>query len=99
MMSSTGPYPSHCPTRPLPKPSTALAATATGNEQFRTRTTDTNGIIAEQFTDVRGRVTAVKNITSDGNVWTSFAYNAINEQVAAGWRELLARVHLYLGIL
>ncbi|WP_258105033.1 SpvB/TcaC N-terminal domain-containing protein [Marinoscillum sp. MHG1-6] len=54
-----------------------------GNKQFLTRTTDANGIVTEQFTDVRGRVTAVKNVTTDGPVWTSFAYNAINEQVAA----------------
>lgn len=54
-----------------------------GKDQFRTITTDANGVAAEQFTDVRGRVTAVKNITGDGDVWTSFDYNAINEQIAA----------------
>ncbi|MEQ8681341.1 MAG: SpvB/TcaC N-terminal domain-containing protein [Cyclobacteriaceae bacterium] len=54
-----------------------------GNNQFLTQTTDANGVVTEQFTDVRSRVTAVKNITTEGPVWTSFTYNAINEQVAA----------------
>jgi RHS repeat-associated protein len=54
-----------------------------GKDQFRTSTTDANSIVTQQFTDVRGRVTAVKNITSDGDVWTSFTYNAINEQLSA----------------
>lgn len=51
--------------------------------QFLTRTTDANGLVTDQFTDVRGRVAAVKNVTTTGNVWTSFQYNAINEQIAA----------------
>lgn len=54
-----------------------------GNNQFSTKTTDANGKQTEQFTDVRGRVTAVKNYTSEQDVWTSFKYNAINEQVEA----------------
>ena len=52
-------------------------------KQFSTLITDANGTKTEQFTDVRGRVTAVKNYTSDGEVWTSFTYNAINEQITA----------------
>ena len=54
-----------------------------GTSQFSTKTTDANGKQTEQFTDVRGRVTAVKNYTSKQDVWTSFRYNAINEQVEA----------------
>jgi YD repeat-containing protein len=54
-----------------------------GNNQFSTRTTDANGKQTEQFTDVRGSVTAVKNYTSKKDIWTSFKYNAINEQVEA----------------
>ena len=54
-----------------------------GANQFSTKTTDANGKQTEQFTDVRGRVTAVKNYTSKQDVWTSFKYNAINEQVEA----------------
>lgn len=52
-------------------------------KQFSTKTTDANGKQTEQFTDVRGRVTAVKNYTSSDPVWTSFKYNAINEQIEA----------------
>jgi len=54
-----------------------------GVTQFSTKTTDANGKQTEQFTDVRGRVTAVKNYTAEKDVWTSFKYNAINEQVEA----------------
>ncbi len=52
-------------------------------KQFSTKTTDANGKQTEQFTDVRGRVTSVKNYTTDKLVWTSFKYNAINEQIEA----------------
>ena len=44
---------------------------------------DANGKQTEQFTDVRGRVTAVKNYTTEKAIWTSFKYNAINEQIEA----------------
>ncbi len=54
-----------------------------GVQQFSTKTTDANGKQTEQFTDVRGRVSAVKNYTSEKDIWTSFKYNAINEQVEA----------------
>lgn len=54
-----------------------------GQQQFSTKTTDANGKQTEQFTDVRGRVTAVKNYTSEKDIWTSFKYNAINEQIEA----------------
>ncbi|MBL6445373.1 hypothetical protein JMN32_03585 [Fulvivirga sp. 29W222] len=52
-------------------------------KQFSTLTTDANGIKTEQFTDARRRVTAVKNFTSDGAVWKSFEYNAINEMISS----------------
>ena len=51
-----------------------------GNKQFLTTTTDANKISTEQYTDARGRVTAVRNA---GKVWTSFVYNAMSEQVSA----------------
>lgn len=54
-----------------------------GKLQFSIKTTDANGKQTEQFTDVRGRVTSVKNFTSGSPVWTSFKYNAINEQIEA----------------
>jgi RHS repeat-associated protein len=54
-----------------------------GVRQFSTKTTDANGKQTEQFMDVRGRVTSVKNYTAEQQVWTSFKYNAINEQVEA----------------
>ncbi|MBT1697424.1 hypothetical protein KK083_11090 [Fulvivirgaceae bacterium PWU4] len=54
-----------------------------GRKQFSTRTTDPNGKQSEQFTDVKERVTSVKNYTSDKPVWTSFKYNAIGEEIEA----------------
>ena len=52
-----------------------------GKKQFSTKTIDANGKQTEQFTDVKGRVTSVKNYTSNKPIWTSFRYNAINEQI------------------
>lgn len=52
-------------------------------QQFSTLVTDANGIKTEQFKDVRGRMTAMKNHTSFGDVWTSFGYNAINEKISS----------------
>ena len=57
-----------------------FGADRNGKMQFSTRSIDPNLISTEQFTDVRGRVTAVRNA---GDVWTSFVYNAIGEQVEA----------------
>ncbi len=54
-----------------------------GAKQFSTKTTDANGKQTQQFADVKGRVTSVKNITASKDVWTSFTYNAIGEQVEA----------------
>ncbi|WP_217495829.1 RHS repeat domain-containing protein [Mangrovivirga cuniculi] len=54
-----------------------------GRKMFETITIDPNGIRTAQYTDIRERVTAVKNVTSDGSVWTSFEYNAMNEKIAS----------------
>jgi RHS repeat-associated protein len=54
-----------------------------GQQQFSTKSTDANGKQSEQFTDGRGRVTSVKQYTSEGDVWTSFVYNALGEQLQA----------------
>ncbi|GJM65027.1 SpvB/TcaC N-terminal domain-containing protein [Persicobacter diffluens] len=51
-----------------------------GKPQFKTTVTDANGVSSVQFTDVRGRVTAMHNAM---DTWTSFRYNAIGEQVAS----------------
>ncbi|GGB25045.1 SpvB/TcaC N-terminal domain-containing protein [Puia dinghuensis] len=51
--------------------------------QFSTKTQDANGNILEQFTNVRGLITAHKNYTSKGDVWTSFTYDAMNQQLTA----------------
>ncbi|MBL7729017.1 MAG: hypothetical protein JNM68_15080, partial [Dinghuibacter sp.] len=51
-----------------------------GDVQFRTRHTDANGIVKEQFTDVHGHVEATKEQYSQGtDVWTSFHYNPVHE--------------------
>jgi RHS repeat-associated protein len=60
-----------------------FAPDRSGRQQFSTKTTDPNGKQTEQFTDVRGRITSIKNHTSSSPVWTSFKYNAINEQIEA----------------
>ncbi|NMM48341.1 RHS repeat domain-containing protein [Marinigracilibium pacificum] len=54
-----------------------------GRKMFETITIDPNGIRTAQYTDIRERVTAVKNVTSEGSVWTSFEYNAMNEKIAS----------------
>lgn len=54
-----------------------------GVQQFSTKTTDANGKVTERFTNGRTRVTAVKNYTADGDVWTSFAYNNVGKQTAS----------------
>ncbi|HTI91719.1 MAG TPA: SpvB/TcaC N-terminal domain-containing protein [Puia sp.] len=51
--------------------------------QFSTRTQDANGKVFEQFTNVRGLTTAHKHYTANGDVWTSFTYDAINQQLSA----------------
>jgi len=51
--------------------------------QFSTRTTDPNGKITEQFANIRGLTTAHRNYTGNGDVWTSFAYDAMNQLLTA----------------
>jgi RHS repeat-associated protein len=50
--------------------------------QFSTKTEDANGKITEEFKNIRGLVLGRKNYTSKGNVWTSFTYDAINQQLS-----------------
>lgn len=51
--------------------------------QFLTKVIDQEGNIKDQYTNVRGLVTATLDYIDDapqhGNIWTSFTYNAINE--------------------
>jgi RHS repeat-associated protein len=54
-----------------------------GKKQFSTKTIDANDKQSEQFTNVKGKVTSIKTSTSDKDVWTSFKYNAVNEQIQA----------------
>lgn len=55
-----------------------------GDQQFMTIVTDANDIRKDNFTDVRGRATSLKEYLTGQNlpdIWTSYAYNAINELV------------------
>ena len=47
--------------------------------QFSTKSQDANGKMVEQFINIRGLTTAHKNYTSNGDIWTSFTYDAINQ--------------------
>jgi len=51
--------------------------------QFSTRIQDANGKIQEMFTNVRSLMTAQKHYTANGDVWTSFTYDAVNQQLTA----------------
>jgi RHS repeat-associated protein len=51
--------------------------------QFSKKSTDANGKVSEQMTSVRGMVTAHKIYTGKGDVWTSFAYDAMNQQLSS----------------
>lgn len=59
----------------------AFGTDRNGDPQFLTNVTDPNGNVKEQFTDVRGRQMAIRYYFDGGNdhIWTTFAYNAINE--------------------
>ena len=56
-----------------------------GQVQFLTKVTDPNEKKKDQFTNVRGLVTATYDYIDDapehGNIWTSFAFNPINELI------------------
>ncbi|HEY1214975.1 MAG TPA: toxin TcdB middle/N-terminal domain-containing protein, partial [Bryobacteraceae bacterium] len=51
--------------------------------QFSNRTQDPNGKVTEQFSNIRGLTMAQKNYTSNGEIWTSFTYDAINQLLTA----------------
>jgi RHS repeat-associated protein len=50
--------------------------------QFSTKMQDANGKMTEEFKNIRGLVSARKNYTSKGDVWTSFTYDAMNQQLS-----------------
>ena len=53
-----------------------------GDTQFSTLVTDANGIWKQSFTNVRGLTTSVKEQYSQGSdIWTSYAYNPLDELV------------------
>lgn len=52
-------------------------------KQFSIKITDANGKQTESFTDMKGRSTSVKNYTTTKDIWTSFVYNAMDEQIAS----------------
>src|SRR2546430_923974 len=51
--------------------------------QFSTKTQDPNGKMAEEFKNIRGLVSAKKKYTGKGDVWTSFTYDALNQELTA----------------
>jgi len=51
--------------------------------QFSTRIQDANGKILEIFTNVRSLTTAQKHYTANGDVWTSYTYDPVNQQLTA----------------
>ncbi|WP_431216255.1 hypothetical protein ACQ86N_17440 [Puia sp. P3] len=55
----------------------------TQRPQFSRKTQDANGKLTEQFINVRGLTAAQKSHTSSGDVWTSFTYDAINQQLTS----------------
>jgi len=53
-----------------------------GKMQFRTKSTDGNGIKSEKYANIRALAKSVKEQYSQGSdVWTSYDYNAIDELV------------------
>jgi RHS repeat-associated protein len=51
--------------------------------QFSTKTLDANGKISEVFMNVKGLVLAQKNYTGKGDIWTSFTYDGMNQQLSS----------------
>jgi len=51
-------------------------------QQFSTKIQDAMGVITQQLKNVRGLTTSHKDITAKGDVWTSFGYDAINQQLS-----------------
>ena len=52
-----------------------------GQLQFLTRVTDANGNAKESFRDVNEQITAVKEFNAGATIWTSYAYDALNQIV------------------
>lgn len=52
-----------------------------GQLQFLTRVTDANGMVKESFRDVNEQITAVKEFNAGQTIWTSYAYDALNQIV------------------
>jgi RHS repeat-associated protein len=50
-----------------------------GKKQFISKTTDANGNLTEEFTDVRGNITAIKKYNAGEAIWTSFKHNVMSE--------------------
>lgn len=60
----------------------SFGADRNGDIQFKTKTTDANGISTERFYNVRTLLKAVKRQYSQGtDVWSSYDYNAVNEML------------------
>ena len=75
-------------TTTLPDGSVTQTSYGFGNDrqqqlQFAIRTVDANGKVAEQYRNVRALVTAIRRITGGGDVWTSFTYDALNQQLTS----------------
>ncbi|MBO9202430.1 MULTISPECIES: SpvB/TcaC N-terminal domain-containing protein [Niastella] len=51
--------------------------------QFSSKVQDANGKMSEQFTNVRKLTTATRSYTSNGDVWTSFTYDAMKQLLTA----------------
>jgi len=51
--------------------------------QFSTKIEDANGKMIEQFTNIRGLITANKNYASGGDVWTSYTYDPVNQLLSS----------------
>lgn len=52
-----------------------------GQTQFSTHTRDAEGKVSEQFANVRQLITSMKQYTGQGDIWTSFTYDAINQEL------------------
>lgn len=51
--------------------------------QFSTKTQDANGKLTEMFANVRGLTTSHRSHTANGDVWTSFTYDAMNQMLTS----------------
>jgi len=51
--------------------------------QFSKKSADENGKVSEQLTNVRGMVSGHRIFTGKGDIWTSFTYDAMSQQLTA----------------